>query len=185
MTMAEIIESKFGGGYKQERKAEGEKEEFSLWEKPLTRQEIKECFWFIEEIRKVKNPEEKKYLIKKLLPNLLSWRLKEELIRDGKELFWDEEGEGEKKGIIQEKNYRWARERKNVGEEEEKLKFWQNIRAGKGGKQLVRFCLGAEELRVVIDKFLREIEEITEEELGQIKEEKEKIKVEHKKFRPH
>lgn len=161
---------------KSRSEAEGREEEFCLWEEPLTEQEIKDNFWFIKRFRASNDP----HWIEEMLPNLLGQRLKKELKKRGKELAGagggSEDEDKKMRGILKAKNYRWRTERNESGREERELEILQHIATHGGEKwEPLRFNLKGEELERVIDEFLKQIMEIKQEKLEQVRREKDEI----------
>lgn len=141
-----------------------------ITKKPLTEKEIRGFLWEIKEIREEKSTEEKERLIKKWLPRLLVKRLKEQLKEDGKEIVEIGEKEGEEK----EKRGEEIFVRESYGWIEEELKIWQHIKMSGGKKwRPIEFSLKKEEVEKEIESFLKEVGEISEEELNRIEKERE------------
>ncbi len=166
-------------GKEAENKQEKESQ-FSLWEEPLSEEEISEFFHKIKIIREEENPEGKTQEIKKLLPHLLGKRIEEQLKKEGKKIIKIEDEEGEE--ILKSGGYEWFTEE---NEEKQGLEIRRAVVEKEEGKmkkmRTNTMIFSGKDIEAMTDKFLTEIKELKKEDLWRIEEDKRKSREQARK----
>ena len=171
----------------KEAKNKQEKESrFSLWEKPLSEEEISEFFHKIKNVQKEEKLEGKRQEIKKLLPHLLGKRWEKELEEQEKKKIVEIEDQGGAEILKPEEGFKWFIE-EGVGEGEEKqgLKIRRAvIEKEEGEMKKMRtntMIFSGKEIEAMTDKFLTEIQHLKKEDFWRIEEKKRKSREQAKK----
>ena len=167
-------------GKETENKQEKESQ-FSLWEKPLSEEEIKYLFHKIKNVREEENQEEKRQEIKKLLPHLLGKRWEEKLKKQERKKIIEIEDKGEAE-ILKPRGYEWFTEE---NEKKQGLKIRRVVIENEEGKmrkgRTNTIIFSGEEIEAMTDKFLAEIGHLKKEDWRRIEEEKRKRRKQAKK----